>query len=161
MVKTVECSDVGFRYGRRVGVAGLSFTLGTGVTGSLGVNGAGKTTLMRILSALRRPSSGEAFVLGDDISRRKGRSNAMGESEVSAAVVRGDGDSRVSCRMWNMRRGLMEWTRGRCVPSASPHCMRLICWICPRGWRARCPVGSVSVWALPAPALPSVFTFSD
>ena len=72
----MACEDVFFRYGRRTCVSGVSFVLHAGVTGLLGVNGAGKTTLMGVLSTLRRPSSGEIRILGDDVCTRAGRSNA-------------------------------------------------------------------------------------
>ena len=45
----------------------VSYTLGRGVYGLLGVNGAGKTTLMRMLTTLVTPTSGAITLDGRDI----------------------------------------------------------------------------------------------
>ena len=53
------------RYGERLALADLSFTLEAGQTlAVLGPNGAGKTTLLRLLATLLRPHAGELRVLG-------------------------------------------------------------------------------------------------
>jgi ABC-2 type transport system ATP-binding protein len=56
------------RYGTMEAVAGVSFEVRQGeVFGLLAVNGAGKTTLISTLATERRPSAGDALVLGRSI----------------------------------------------------------------------------------------------
>jgi ABC-2 type transport system ATP-binding protein len=53
------------RFGERVAVSGVSFSLAAGeVFGFLGPNGAGKTTTVRTLATLIEPTSGSALVAG-------------------------------------------------------------------------------------------------
>jgi ABC-2 type transport system ATP-binding protein len=61
----IEVHGVTKRYGDRVAVEDLSFTVEPGVvTGFLGPNGAGKSTTMRVILGLDRPTSGSATVNG-------------------------------------------------------------------------------------------------
>ncbi len=62
----VAMTDLQKRYGARDAVAGLSLTIGPGVTGLLGPNGAGKTTLMRMLATVLAPTAGSLRLLGLD-----------------------------------------------------------------------------------------------
>ena len=62
------------RYGRSAVVDGLSLKVGRGdICGFLGQNGAGKSTTLRMVAGLVRPTAGEVFLLGQDISRRRAR----------------------------------------------------------------------------------------
>jgi ABC-2 type transport system ATP-binding protein len=64
----VEFRDLTKYYGDSLGVANLSFSVEPGeVFGFLGPNGAGKTTAIRILMGLITPTSGEAFVHGENV----------------------------------------------------------------------------------------------
>jgi ABC-type multidrug transport system ATPase subunit len=66
----VEVEGVARRYGRRVAVEGLSFTLRAGeVFGLVGANGGGKTTTLRILAGILKPDEGRGRVLGFDLVR--------------------------------------------------------------------------------------------
>jgi len=61
----IEAVGLTKRYGDKVAVDGLSFTVQPGVvTGFLGPNGAGKSTTMRLLLGLDRPSAGTATING-------------------------------------------------------------------------------------------------
>ncbi len=61
----IEVSNVTKRYGERLAVDDLSFTVKPGiVTGFLGPNGAGKSTTMRLILGLDRPTNGSATVNG-------------------------------------------------------------------------------------------------
>ena len=61
----IEVAGLERRYGDRVALADLSFSLGEGKSlVLLGANGAGKTTLLRVLATLLRPHAGEVRVLG-------------------------------------------------------------------------------------------------
>ena len=65
------------RYGSRVAVADVSFTVRRGeVFGLLGPNGAGKTTTIRMLVGLVRPTSGSVAVGGHDLATE--REGALG-----------------------------------------------------------------------------------
>jgi ABC-2 type transport system ATP-binding protein len=61
----IEVQGLTKRYGGKVAVDDLSFTVRPGVvTGFLGPNGAGKSTTMRMILGLDRPTSGTALVDG-------------------------------------------------------------------------------------------------
>jgi ABC-2 type transport system ATP-binding protein len=61
----IEVEGLTKRYGEKVAVEDLSFTVQPGiVTGFLGPNGAGKSTTMRLILGLDRPTAGSARVDG-------------------------------------------------------------------------------------------------
>jgi ABC-2 type transport system ATP-binding protein len=61
----IEVRELTKRYGDRVAVDRVSFTVEPGVvTGFLGPNGAGKSTTMRMILGLDRPTSGTATIDG-------------------------------------------------------------------------------------------------
>jgi ABC-2 type transport system ATP-binding protein len=61
----IEASGLTKRYGDKVAVDGLSFTVQSGVvTGFLGPNGSGKSTTMRMLLGLDRPTAGKSAING-------------------------------------------------------------------------------------------------
>jgi ABC-2 type transport system ATP-binding protein len=61
----IEAVGLTKRFGEKVAVADLSFTVRPGVvTGFLGPNGSGKSTTMRMLLGLDRPTAGHATVNG-------------------------------------------------------------------------------------------------
>ncbi|HEY3468399.1 MAG TPA: ABC transporter ATP-binding protein [Amycolatopsis sp.] len=63
----IEVTDLRKRYGTRVAVDGVSFTVERGeIFGILGTNGAGKTTTVECLQGLRRADGGTISVLGLD-----------------------------------------------------------------------------------------------
>lgn len=60
------------KYGDLVAVNSISFKVRKGeIFAFLGPNGAGKTTTIEILECIRKPTSGEAYVLGYDVKRDK------------------------------------------------------------------------------------------
>lgn len=60
------------KYGTLVAVNSISFRVKRGeIFAFLGPNGAGKTTTIEILECIRKPTSGEAYVLGYDIRKNK------------------------------------------------------------------------------------------
>jgi ABC-2 type transport system ATP-binding protein len=64
----IEVKDLSKRYGERLAVDGISFTVQKGeILGFLGQNGAGKTTTMKILTCFMSARSGTAVVAGFDV----------------------------------------------------------------------------------------------
>ena len=65
----ISAADVTKRYGDLTAVNGISLEVHPGeIFGIVGPNGAGKTTFMECLEGLRRPTSGDISVLGEDPS---------------------------------------------------------------------------------------------
>jgi len=63
----IEVENLSKRYGDKVAVDGLAFTVQPGVvTGFLGPNGAGKSTTLRMIAGLDVPTSGQVRVNGRD-----------------------------------------------------------------------------------------------
>ncbi len=66
----IELVGLTRRFGERVAVDGLTFTVKAGeVFGLLGPNGAGKTTTIRMLTCQLQPTAGTARLLGYDVQR--------------------------------------------------------------------------------------------
>jgi len=66
----IEINGLVKKYGERVAVHGVSFSIEEGeIFGLLGPNGAGKTTTLSILTTLFPPDEGEVTVIGHDIVR--------------------------------------------------------------------------------------------
>jgi ABC-2 type transport system ATP-binding protein len=64
----IHTVDLTKRFGSTEALAGLSMTVPRGeIFGFLGPNGAGKTTSVKLLLGLLRPTSGEAWLLGEPI----------------------------------------------------------------------------------------------
>ncbi|GAA3976150.1 ABC transporter ATP-binding protein [Streptomyces marokkonensis] len=65
MVAMIELEGLTKRYGEKVAVNNLSFTVRPGIiTGFLGPNGAGKSTTMRMVLGLDRPTAGDVRIDG-------------------------------------------------------------------------------------------------
>lgn len=64
----VEIKDLSKKFGRRIALNGVSFSVSAGESFAiLGPNGAGKTTLVRVLSTLLKPNSGTVKIAGYDV----------------------------------------------------------------------------------------------
>jgi ABC-2 type transport system ATP-binding protein len=62
----IEIRDLSKRYGDKLAVDSLTFTVRPGVvTGFLGPNGAGKSTTMRLILGLDHPTAGSVVINGD------------------------------------------------------------------------------------------------
>ena len=73
MPPAVEVAHLTKRFGGRVAVEDVSFTVDAGeVFGFLGPNGAGKTTTVRMLGTLIAPTSGSAVVAGLPLAHENG-----------------------------------------------------------------------------------------
>ena len=68
----VEARDLVKRYGDVVALGGVTFGIHDGITGILGENGAGKSTAIKVFLGLLEPTSGSAFVRGEDASENVG-----------------------------------------------------------------------------------------
>ncbi|MER8011150.1 ATP-binding cassette domain-containing protein [Streptomyces sp. NPDC094149] len=68
----IELAGLTKRYGEKVAVNNLTFTVRPGiVTGFLGPNGAGKSTTMRMMLGLDRPTAGDVRIDGKHYDRLK------------------------------------------------------------------------------------------
>ncbi len=68
----IEARQLTKRYGSKLAVDGLSFTVRPGtVTGFLGPNGAGKSTTMRLILGLDLPTSGSATINGRPLAEHR------------------------------------------------------------------------------------------
>jgi ABC-2 type transport system ATP-binding protein len=86
----IDVQNLTKRYGDRVAVDGLTFTVRPGiVTGFLGPNGAGKSTTMRMILGLDRPTSGTATVNGRPYARHRDPLHQVGALLDAKAVHTG------------------------------------------------------------------------
>ena len=70
----LQVEELSKSYGKFLAVDRLSFSVEDGaIFGFVGPNGAGKTTTMKILGTLLRPSSGKAWIAGEDVSQNPRR----------------------------------------------------------------------------------------
>jgi ABC-2 type transport system ATP-binding protein len=86
----IEVRELTKRFGRKVAVDGLSFTVPPGqVTGFLGPNGAGKSTTMRVIVGLDHPTAGAARVDGRSYADQAAPLCAVGALLEAKSVHRG------------------------------------------------------------------------
>ena len=75
----IEAHNLTKRYGKKIAVADLSFTVTPGhVTGFLGPNGAGKSTTMRMVLGLDHPSAGTVTVNGRPYAQHRAPLHEVG-----------------------------------------------------------------------------------
>lgn len=68
MSSLFQCKNVTMKYGKKVALNDLSFSIEAGkIVGLLGPNGSGKTTLIKISAGLLTPTSGEVLIDGKKI----------------------------------------------------------------------------------------------
>ena len=85
------------KYGKIVAVNNLNLTIEQGeLFALLGVNGAGKTTTIKMLSCLIKPTSGDAFLLGDSIVSNP---HAMKEKKIGRATSELQSPLYLVCRL--------------------------------------------------------------
>ncbi|CAN5338612.1 ABC transporter ATP-binding protein [soil metagenome] len=90
----IDVQDLTKRFGDKVAVDGLTFTVRPGrVTGFLGPNGAGKSTTMRMVLGLEAPTGGRATVNGRLYDALRARLRAVG-SLLDAKAVHGGRTAR-------------------------------------------------------------------
>jgi ABC-2 type transport system ATP-binding protein len=83
----IEATNLGKRYGDKLAVDSLSFTVRPGVvTGFLGPNGAGKSTTMRMIMGLDRPTSGDVLINGRPYAQLKAPLQEIGALLEAKAV---------------------------------------------------------------------------
>src|ERR1700732_2455954 len=66
---SIEVKDLTRVYGEQKAIDQISFSVSRGeIVGFLGPNGAGKSTTMKILTGCLKPSNGQAFLNGIDVT---------------------------------------------------------------------------------------------
>ena len=66
----LHISDLYMHFGGIRAVDGVSLTIESGtITGLIGPNGAGKTTLFNVIAGVHKPTSGEVWLDGEDITQ--------------------------------------------------------------------------------------------
>ncbi len=74
----IRCENLTRRFGNVLALDGLNLEVKTGsVFGFLGPNGAGKTTTIKLLTGLLRPTSGRAYVAGEEIRVERAQARSL------------------------------------------------------------------------------------
>ncbi|GAB4506320.1 MAG: ABC transporter ATP-binding protein [Anaerolineales bacterium] len=74
----IRCEGLTRRFGKVVAVDNLNLEVRSGsVFGFLGPNGAGKTTTIKLLTGLLHPTSGRAFIAGEEIQVERVRARGL------------------------------------------------------------------------------------
>ena len=77
-MNAIRVEKVTKRYGDIIALDNVSLLVKEGeIYGLLGPNGAGKTTLMEILVGLRKPDSGNVFIMGIDVLKNPSKIGAL------------------------------------------------------------------------------------
>jgi ABC-2 type transport system ATP-binding protein len=106
---SVEVSGLSRRYGDRIALDGLSFSVRAGEIFALaGPNGSGKTTLFRILATALEPSGGTARVAGADLSDPAALRRRLGVVFQTPAL-----DPKLTARENLVHHGWLYGLRGR------------------------------------------------
>ncbi len=71
MNNILTLENISFSYKKNPVLENISFTCTNGIIALLGNNGAGKTTMMQILTGLKKPMKGKAFLNGVDLLNDK------------------------------------------------------------------------------------------
>ena len=89
MSEAIRVENLTRKFKEKTAVDALSFTVNDGeMIALLGVNGAGKTTTIKMLTCLLRPSAGQAFVYGHDVSKESADvKSLLGISPQESAVA--------------------------------------------------------------------------
>ena len=96
----IEVQNLSKKYGEKVAVEDLSFTVPTGaVTGFLGPNGAGKSTTMRMIAGLDRPDAGSVTVNGKDYRKSAAPMTELGIL-LEAKAVHTSRSAATTCSRW-------------------------------------------------------------
>jgi len=104
----ITAEDIGFSYGRRRALDGVSFRIAPGeVLGLLGPNGAGKSTAIRILTGQLRARTGRALVLGTDMAHdpapAQARIGVVFEEKNLYEAMTGEENLRFFARLFGIR----------------------------------------------------------
>jgi heme ABC exporter ATP-binding subunit CcmA len=76
--RAIEVKNLTKSFGNHLALGGIDLTLETGKTLAVfGPNGAGKTTLIKILASIMKPSGGEVYVNGLDLSQNAEEARAQ------------------------------------------------------------------------------------
>lgn len=67
----LKIENLSKHFGKKLALSDINLELDSGIYGLLGDNGAGKSTLMRILVGVDKPTSGQIYYQGEDISQLK------------------------------------------------------------------------------------------
>ena len=128
---------------------GISLSIYQGeLVALMGASGSGKTTLMNILGCLDRPSSGEFWLDGQEMSQLTPNERALVRTEKIGFVFQsfnllpGPRRRRTSSCPWTTRRTVPPQSRPTNWPRACSNA-----WAWPNGWntnRRRCRAGSSS-----------------
>jgi ABC-2 type transport system ATP-binding protein len=77
VIKLIEVSNLTKKYGSRLAISDLNFSIKAGeIVGFLGPNGAGKTTTMNIMTGFIAATSGDVRINGFDVLAEPERAKA-------------------------------------------------------------------------------------
>ena len=97
----IEAHGLSKRYGDKLAVDDLSFTVRPGVvTGFLGPNGAGKSTTMRLILGLDTPSAGSVTLNGKPFAEHDGSAARGGCAARGPGRSTPDGPPATTCARW-------------------------------------------------------------
>ena len=116
---SIEVVKLTKRYGQFTALSDLSLSLkGPKVVGFLGPNGAGKTTTLKMLTDLIRPSSGEAFINGQNVHTHKRAALASVGSLIETPEIYPSLTPREALRMVAEVRGVAKDSRNGVIDEA-------------------------------------------
>ncbi len=121
-MNAIEVSQLGFSYGRRKALDGVSFAVAERrMFGLLGPNGGGKTTLFRILATLLPPQRGTARVAGHDVASESRRVRR----EIGVVFQSNCLDPQLSVRENLVHQGRLYGLSGAGLDRSVEDCLRL------------------------------------
>lgn len=98
----IEARSLGYWYGHHLALNELTLSVGSGITGLVGLNGSGKTTLLRLVSGKLPPTTGSLLVFGEPPWRNPALQQRIGyapETDLTGERIRARALIELSLRL--------------------------------------------------------------